>query len=214
MLQINAQSRTASFCNRSSRRDFLRIGGLALGGLTLPQLLRAEAAAGKRSHKAVIMVYLPGGPPHQDTYDLKPDAPSEVRGEFSPIDTNVPGIHICELLPKLSRDDGSPGSDSLRRWFDRGSCVVPVLDRPHRSPATYRRLAGVWVVCREAARADATGDSAVRRAVAQDAAQNRTTMAGPVFSARRSRRFNRMARGSRTWFSMGSASNAWAIAGS
>jgi hypothetical protein len=102
MLTINARSASGSTCNRQSRRDFLRIGGLALGGLTLPQLLRAEAAAGKRSHKAVIMVYLPGGPPHQDTYDLKPDAPSEVRGEFQPIDTNVPGIQICELLPKLA----------------------------------------------------------------------------------------------------------------
>jgi hypothetical protein len=80
----------------------LKIGSLALGGLSLVDLLRAEATAGTRSTKSVIMIFLPGGPPHQDMYDLKPDAPSEVRGEFRPIKTNVPGIEICELLPRLA----------------------------------------------------------------------------------------------------------------
>ena len=89
------------FCDGLPRRDFLKIGSLALGGLSLPQMLRAETAAG-RSHKAVIMIYLSGGPPHQDTFDLKPDAPSEVRGEFRPIATNVPGIEICEHLPRIA----------------------------------------------------------------------------------------------------------------
>jgi hypothetical protein len=92
------------FCDGVSRRNFLRVGALGLGGLALPQLLRAEAAAGiRRSHKAVIMVYLPGGPPHQDTFDLKLDAPSEIRGEFRPIPTNVAGIQICEHLPRMAR---------------------------------------------------------------------------------------------------------------
>ena len=91
------------FCDGVSRRDFLKVGGLALGGLALPDILRAEAAAGVRSsHKAIIMVFLPGGPPHQDMVDLKPDAPSSIRGEFSPIATNVPGISICEHMPKLA----------------------------------------------------------------------------------------------------------------
>ncbi len=96
------------YCDGLSRRSFLRIGGLGLGGLGLPQLLRAQAEAprpaksGGLGHKAVIMVYMPGGPPHQDMYDLKMDAPSEVRGEFRPIRTNVDGIQICELLPKLA----------------------------------------------------------------------------------------------------------------
>src|SRR5439155_2687646 len=86
-----------------SRRQFLKIGGLALGGLTLTDVLAAEAKAGVRSnHKAVIMIYLPGGPPHQDMFDLKPDAPSEIRGEFKPIKTNVPGIEICEHLPRMA----------------------------------------------------------------------------------------------------------------
>src|SRR6059036_1123828 len=102
-LFANAPS-TRRFCDGVSRRNFIRIGALGLGGLALPQLLQAEAASGiRRSHKAVIMIYLPGGPPHQDTFDLKLDAPSEIRGEFSPISTNVPGIQICELLPQIAR---------------------------------------------------------------------------------------------------------------
>ena len=56
-----------------------------------------------RSHKSVIMIFLSGGPPHQDMVDLKPDAPAEIRGEFSPIHTNVPGIEICEHLPLLAQ---------------------------------------------------------------------------------------------------------------
>jgi hypothetical protein len=92
------------FCDGISRRNFLRIGALGLGGLSLPQLLQAEAATGIRhSHKAVIMIFLPGGPSHQDIFDLKMDAPAEVRGEFKPIKTNVSGIEICEHLPQLAR---------------------------------------------------------------------------------------------------------------
>ncbi|WP_309689131.1 DUF1501 domain-containing protein [Armatimonas sp.] len=90
------------FCDGLSRRQFLTVG--ALGGLALPQLLAAEAQAGIRnSHKAVILIYLPGGPGHQDTFDLKMDAPSDIRGEFKPIKTNVSGIEICEHLPRLAK---------------------------------------------------------------------------------------------------------------
>jgi len=90
-------------CDGLTRRSFLHIGGLAMGGLSLPQLLRAEAQTGKRTHKSVIMIFLSGGPPHQDMVDLKPNAPVEYRGEFSPISTNVPGIQICEHLPKMAQ---------------------------------------------------------------------------------------------------------------
>jgi len=80
-----------ALCDGVSRRDFLRIGSLGLGGLSLAQLLASEARAGTRdARKAVIMIYLVGGPPHQDMFDLKPDAPSEIAGPHRPIDTNVP----------------------------------------------------------------------------------------------------------------------------
>ncbi|MEI8019199.1 MAG: DUF1501 domain-containing protein [Schlesneria sp.] len=91
------------FCDQVSRRSFLQIGSLAVGGLSLPQLLQADQKQGKgNSHKAVIMVYLSGGLSHQDSFDLKPAAPAEIRGEFSPIPSAVPGFDVCELLPKLA----------------------------------------------------------------------------------------------------------------
>src|SRR5207247_3319482 len=92
------------FCDGISRRNFLKIGALGLGGLSRPQLLQAQSQSGiSRSHKAVIMIFLPGGPSHQDMFDLKMDAPSEIRGEFKPISTKVPGIQICEHLPRLAQ---------------------------------------------------------------------------------------------------------------
>ncbi len=104
MLTILGKSQQG-FCDGLSRRSFLKIGGLALGGLSMPQILRAESAAGltNNSQKAIIMIFLPGGPPHQDFFDLKMDAPAEVRGEFKPIHTNVPGIDICEHFPLIAK---------------------------------------------------------------------------------------------------------------
>jgi uncharacterized protein (DUF1501 family) len=90
-----------------SRRELLRLGSVGLLGLTLPQLLAAQAAAKElRSFgraKSCILLFMWGGPAHQDTWDLKPDAPAEVRGEFRPIATSVPGIQISEHFPELSR---------------------------------------------------------------------------------------------------------------
>lgn len=100
---LNIPGNSYRLCDGVTRRDFLRIGALGMGGLTLPQLLAAEAAAGiSGSHKAIIMIYMAGAPSHQDMYDLKLDAPSEIRGEFRPIDTSVSGIQICEHLPGLA----------------------------------------------------------------------------------------------------------------
>ncbi|MGE5193255.1 MAG: DUF1501 domain-containing protein [Deltaproteobacteria bacterium] len=90
-------------CDSLTRRGFLVAGALSAGGLTLADLLRAEEAAGIRSsHKAVVNIHLDGGPPHIDMIDLKPEAPVEIRGEFSPIDTRIPGFALCEHLPKLA----------------------------------------------------------------------------------------------------------------
>ena len=99
-----ADSRKSRHCDGVSRRGFLKAGGMALGGLSLAQLLEVEALAGTgSSHKAVINIYLPGGPSHIALWDLKPDAPREVRGEFRPVKTNVPGVEICELFPRLAK---------------------------------------------------------------------------------------------------------------
>jgi hypothetical protein len=96
------------YCDGLTRRNFLRIGSLALGGISLPQLLRAGTASTaepsrRLDHRAVIMVYLTGGLSHHDTFDLKPAAPAEIRGEFQPIDTNVAGVQFSEHLPKLAQ---------------------------------------------------------------------------------------------------------------
>ncbi|MEI7698877.1 MAG: DUF1501 domain-containing protein [Planctomycetia bacterium] len=102
MLSVPGHGRSV-FCDGMTRRDSLRLGTLALGGLTLPDLLRAEQIAGiQNSHKAVIMIYMCGAPGHQDMYDLKMEAPSEIRGEFRPIATAVPGIEICEHMPRMA----------------------------------------------------------------------------------------------------------------
>ena len=101
---LSIQGSAKSLCDGITRRELLTIGALGVGGLALPDLLRAEAAQGiSRSKKAVIMIYLCGAPPHQDMFDLKMDAPAEIRGEFQPIDTNVPGIQICEHMPRLAQ---------------------------------------------------------------------------------------------------------------
>jgi hypothetical protein len=102
MLSLPGHGRSI-LCDGISRRDSLRLGTLTLGGLTLPDLLKAEQIAGvKNSHKAVIMIYMCGAPGHQDMYDLKMDAPSEIRGEFRPVATAVPGIEICEHMPRMA----------------------------------------------------------------------------------------------------------------
>lgn len=101
---LSFSGRSPKYCDGLSRRAFLKVGALGFGGLTLPNLLklRAEGNAGS-GHKAVIMVFLSGGPSHIDSYDMKPDQPSEFRGEFKPIQTNVPGTQICELMPRQAQ---------------------------------------------------------------------------------------------------------------
>lgn len=88
-----------------TRRDVLGVGALALGGLSLPDLLRLRAADSSRERQAgsVIMIWMRGGPSHIDSYDMKPGAPAEIRGEFRPMSTNIPGIQICEHMPRQAR---------------------------------------------------------------------------------------------------------------
>ena len=133
--------RQSGFCDGISRRDFMQIGGLAMGGLALPQLLAAEeltrtasglsaslSPSSSMSHKGVIMIYLAGGPPHQDMFDMKPNAPAEVRGEFSPISTNVPGIQICEHMPQLAgMMDKFTIIRSLKGCVDRGHAPTQIF---------------------------------------------------------------------------------------
>ena len=90
-------------CTGMNRRSFLKAGVLGFGGLTFADMLRFEAAAGVHSsNKAIINIHLDGGPPQMDLIDPKPDAPSEIRGEFGSIRTKIPGFHLTELLPRLA----------------------------------------------------------------------------------------------------------------
>ena len=94
-------------CDGITRRDMLRLGGLSLLGLSLEDVLRAEATLpatpGKGRAKSVILLYLFGGPAVQETFDPKPDAPREFRGEFGSIPTSLPGVHFCEYLPRMAQ---------------------------------------------------------------------------------------------------------------
>ena len=101
---MQLQNQPGSFCDGLSRRSFLRVGALAgVGtGLNMGSLLQAKSAT--NTHKSVIVVYLSGGLSHQDTFDPKPNAPSEVRGEFKTMPTSVPGVHFTDMVPLLARN--------------------------------------------------------------------------------------------------------------
>jgi hypothetical protein len=93
---------SAKSMTEMNRRSFMKIGSLSLGGLTLPSFLRLRqaGAASRANDTSVILLWMAGGPSHIDTYDLKPDAPSEVRGPFQPIETSLPGLQVCDLMPR------------------------------------------------------------------------------------------------------------------
>src|SRR5690242_19360597 len=100
-LEVN---RGVRHCDGVTRRELLRAGAVGLGGLTLPGLLRLQAAAAAPTGRAlsVILLFLSGGPSHLDMWDLKPDAPGEIRGTFRPIDTRVPCVRVSEHLPRTA----------------------------------------------------------------------------------------------------------------
>jgi hypothetical protein len=156
-------------CDGIARRELLRAGGIALGGLTLPQLLRLEqaraagVAAPRRKARSVIMLFLSGGPAHQDMWDLKPEAPEEVRGTFRPIDTNVPGIQISEHMPRMARQADKyailravhhpqSGHPAAAYWMMVGHAIqrppaaaayMSREDRPHPGSALHKVLGAV-----------------------------------------------------------------------
>ncbi len=141
--------RKGGFCDGVSRRDFLTIGGTLVGSsLALPNLLAAEAQSGVRSsHKAIINVFLPGGPPHMDMWDLKPDAPPEIRGEFKPIQTNVPGIQICEHFPRIAAMMDKFVAIRSLVGSDGGHDSYQCMTGRKKTPATqnYWPAMGAWV---------------------------------------------------------------------
>ncbi len=109
MLDISLRpGRSHRNCNGVNRRDFLRVGGIGTLGLSLSQVLAHEAATGAEPKlsaraKSVVLVFLGGGLSHHDTFDMKPAAPEEIRGKYSPIGTHVPGLAIGELLPQMAK---------------------------------------------------------------------------------------------------------------
>lgn len=137
-------------CGGVTRRDLLRVGALGMGALTLPELLRARAAGaaqtGLAADTSVVWLFLPGGPSHLDTYDMKPDAPVDFRGPYLPISTRTPGFDICELMPRqaqitdrislvrtLSHKDGNHGS--AVHWVATGVLYPPAdLGEPQIAP--------------------------------------------------------------------------------
>lgn len=146
---------THRYCDGIRRRDFLKVGALGTTGLGLASYLRLAHAGEVRpaAGKAAIFVYLGGGPPHMDTFDLKPDAPPEFRGEFNPIATNVAGIQICEHLPKLAQcadkyaivrglSHTLAGHELGTSYVNTGSRPVPSLIYPGYGAVVSRELVG------------------------------------------------------------------------
>src|SRR5580658_5374471 len=102
---LNIPGPRSRYCDGISRRSFLQAGTFAFGAtaFNMVDILRAEARAGTSApHKAVINIYLGGGPAHQDMWEIKTQAPREIRGEFNPISTSVPGIQISEVFPRVA----------------------------------------------------------------------------------------------------------------
>jgi uncharacterized protein (DUF1501 family) len=151
-----AMLNTHRYCDGIRRRDFLKVGSLGMAGLGLASYLRMAQAGEVRptAAKSAIFVYLGGGPPHLDTFDMKPDAPAEYRGEFQPIATNVPGIQVCEHLPKLAQcadkyviirgiSHTLAGHELGTSYVNTGSRPVPSLIYPGYGAVVSRELAGV-----------------------------------------------------------------------
>ena len=148
-------------CDGVSRRNFLRAGVLGLGGLTLPDFLRARAraavgtagAGGRRPRDlSVILVWLDGGPPQHETYDPKPDAPVDFRGPLRAMDTAVPGLQVSELLPEHARLMGKMSvirsmhhrngdHFAAAHWMLTGKFGSTAVDLPQKYPSVGSYIA-------------------------------------------------------------------------
>ncbi len=146
---------TNDYCDGVRRRDFLRLGLLGTTGLSLPGYLRLAEAGGVTKGRATsaIFVNLGGGPSHMDTFDLKPDAPAEFRGEFKPIDTNVPGVRISEHLPRLAQcadkfailrgvSHSLAAHEFGTKYMNTGNRPIPGLEFPGYGPVAIKELGG------------------------------------------------------------------------
>ncbi len=146
---------TSDYCDGVRRRDFLRLGLLGATGLSLPGYLRMADAGEVQPGRATsaIFINLGGGPSHMDTFDLKPDAPSEFRGEFKPIATNVPGIEISEHLPRLARcadkfallrgvSHSLAAHEFGTKYLNTGNRPIPSLEFPGYGPVVSKEKGG------------------------------------------------------------------------
>lgn len=143
------------YCDGITRRDFVRVGALGAAGLNLAGYLRlADGGAVKAAQtKSAIFIFLGGGPTHLDTFDLKPDAPAEIRGEFKPIATNVAGVQLCEHLPKLAQradkfalirgvSHSLAGHELGTSYLNTGNRPVPSLVYPGYGAVVSKELPG------------------------------------------------------------------------
>ena len=143
------------YCDGVRRRDFLKVGVLGAAGLGLPGYFRLAEAGGVAPGRATsaIFINLGGGPSHMDTFDLKPDAPKEFRGEFNPIATNVPGIEICEHLPNLAKcadkfailrgvSHSLAAHEFGTKYLNTGNRPIPALEFPGYGPVVTKEKGG------------------------------------------------------------------------
>lgn len=147
--------KTDSFCDGIRRRDVLQAGVIGTLGLTLDGYLRQVAATESKppAAQSAIVIWLGGGPPHLDTFDMKPEAPNEIRGEFRPISTNVSGLSVCELLPRLARcadkyavlrgvSHTLAGHELGTNYLSTGNRPVPSLVYPGYGAVVSKELPG------------------------------------------------------------------------
>ncbi len=150
MLDVSLTSKKHQFCNGWSRRDFIRVGALAPLGLSLGGLFSAQkvgaanaavSAAKATRAKSVLLVFLGGGISHHDSFDMKPDAIEEIRGKYKSIPSDVTGLHVCELLPKMaktmskvalirSQQHGNDHHETATNWVLSGKFGTPFGDHP------------------------------------------------------------------------------------